>query len=983
VPADRAPEPFDLPLARWLAGLSFSRLIWTGVAVVALSLLAVTVLVTWQASRRVLETAEAETRTITQTLEQQANRIVTQVDTLLRVAVNRAAAERDGGRAEYTASLLTDLLQDLPSVRTVQVFEAQTGQLVLQSSGLPDPFTARIEDAVRQHQASDDRDIRIGAPVWDEAHKLWAFTVSRRLSGLGAPGRYIAVAQMSLEEFQQFYDGVAIGPNGSVVLYRDDGLLLARRPHDSTNVGRDLSPSLLFREKLKAAPAGTYEAVSATDGVLRIVSYRRLAAFPLVVVATFAKQDVLTDWSADAKRDFALALLSALVVVGLGALVTREARRRDKAEADLQRQSALTKATLENMDQGILMFDAAETIQIHNRRAAELLDLPPSLLARHPTFKEVRQHQLDHGEFVRSDDTFREWVVSRGTSDARHTYERVRPNGKVLEIRTVPLADGGAVRTYTDVTSRKTAEVALAEAKALAEAARAHAERVSQAKSEFLASMSHEIRTPLNGILGFTDLMLDAGDLPSDKQRYAERIRSAGAALLTVVDDILDFSKIEAGHIELDEHPFSLAALIDNSVSIVKAVADKKGLEVRVELDADVPRWVNGDEARMRQVLLNLLNNAVKFTRQGSVTLSIRPDGEGRVRALVSDTGIGIPKSKQERLFLRFSQVDGSIRREFGGTGLGLAISKHLVELMGGTIGVDSAEGRGSTFWFTARLPEVAAPEATAPVPTAPLPPTRRARLLLVEDVEANQEIARAVLEAVGHRVDVATDGYEAIRAVRNRDYDIILMDVQMPGMDGITATRRIRDLPGPASAIPIIAMTANVLPEQVAEFRLAGMNDHIGKPFDRGELYRLIDRWLPDIVILETTPPARPEIEPAAFSDTAVTSSLDAQIYDDLAALLGRDKMERLLAKLEGQMQAFASSAEIDAAALAREAHGLVSQAGMLGFLELSENCRTLEAFCLSGAPVAEPLDKARIARDRALRDIERLRTGLDQNAA
>ncbi len=545
----------------------------------------------------------------------------------------------------------------------------------------------------------------------------------------------------------------------------------------------------------------------------------------------------------------------------------------------------------------------------------------------------------------------------------------------------MPLAEGGAVRTYTDITSRKMAETALAEAKALAEAARAHAEKVSQAKTEFLASMSHEIRTPLNGILGFTDLLLEESDLPADKQRYIERIRSAGSALLTVVDDILDFSNVEAGRLELDEQPFSLVALIDNSVSIVRGLAEKKKLEVKVTLDPELPDWLKGDEARLRQVLLNFLNNAVKFTRTGYVALTVRADARTpttrRLIFLVSDSGIGIPAGKQQRLFKRFSQVDGSIRREFGGTGLGLAISKHLVELMGGEIGVESEEGRGSTFWFSLVLPEVAAPEIAQPQKApARVPGTRAGRLLLVEDIEANQEIARAVLEAVGHQVDVARDGYEAIRAVRSKDYDLVLMDIQMPGMDGITATRRIRELPGPARNVPIIAMTANVLPEQVAEFRRAGMNDHIGKPFDRQALYGLIERWLPDVMVVDTSEHERGMPQ----------AGIDAGVYGDLEALLGKERMTGLVKKLEDHLaRAFAidPATDLDRQALAREAHIVVSQAGMLGFTELSERCRELERACLADEDLAAPFAQTRDARDRALRDIAHLRSAREQSAA
>ena len=411
---------------------------------------------------------------------------------------------------------------------------------------------------------------------------------------------------------------------------------------------------------------------------------------------------------------------------------------------------------------------------------------------------------------------------------------------------------GRAVRVIglnLDATERKNAELALQAAKTAAEAARLEAERASLAKTDFLAAMSHEIRTPLNAVIGFTDLLARAERLAPDLRRHAELARSSGSALLTVVNDILDFSKVEAGAIDLEHRAFAPAALADNGLSIVRGLAAAKGLSVIARIDPDLPRSLLGDEARLRQILLNLLNNAVKFTRRGSVTLAVRHAGTTAagetIRFSVTDTGIGIPQAKQHRLFERFSQVDNSVGRDFGGTGLGLAISRRLVELMGGTIGVASDDGEGSTFWFTVTLPraaDVAAAIAAQPVAA----PQATGRILLVEDVEINQELARLVLEAAGHTVEVVADGAAAVMAVEDGVFDLVLMDVQMPGMDGITATRMIRRLKGACANVPVIAMTANVLPAEVRQFREAGMDDHVGKPFDRAVLYDTIARWLP-----------------------------------------------------------------------------------------------------------------------------------------
>lgn len=532
-------------------------------------------------------------------------------------------------------------------------------------------------------------------------------------------------------------------------------------------------------------------------------------------------------------------LLMAVVFIAGGASQTMAARRRyTEVQNRLKESEALYRLIAINSSDVIALSGIDGTRRYISPSIEQALGHSVHDLLHTPNYT-----------YLHPDD--RDLVVSTIASLSPENHQRTieyrvfRKNGGVTWAETCfTLAEGAGpggehdvVSVSRDVTARKAMEAELVEARLRAEAAAA-------AKAEFLANMTHELRTPLNAIIGFSGLLKGSGKLGPEDARYAGLINDASANLLDLVNGVLDLSKIDAGAVELEQQPFDPFALAEGAAAMIGAQAEAKGLALSVRVEGEAISLM-GDAPRIRQVVLNLLSNALKFTAEGKVSVLASSSGAGERRLFrveVRDTGVGVPRDRLDQVFDRFAQADASVSRRFGGTGLGLAISKRLIELMGGQIGVVSAEGVGSTFWFEVQLP-LAGPQMAAPVhETGPSAPERPVKLLLVEDVAVNRELIQALLRPFDIEIDCAADGAEAIAAVRRTAYDLVLMDVQMPVMDGLTATRRIR-AEGLTSA-PIIAMTANVLPEQIERCLEAGMNDHLGKPISPVRLLEAIGRW-------------------------------------------------------------------------------------------------------------------------------------------
>jgi PAS domain S-box-containing protein len=657
--------------------------------------------------------------------------------------------------------------------------------------------------------------------------------------------------------------------------------------------------------------------------------------------------------------------------------------RSDRAAADVEqlRLANSLRMLLESAGEGIYGVDADDRCVFMNTAAGAALGVDVNEVLGKSTHDLFRHTDPDGSPNAFEGGPVHQ--VLHGGGPSRVTSEIMwRSDGTSfpVEFSVFPIVDDGtvvtgAVITFNDITDRKRIDDDLA-------AAHAHALEASRLKSEFLANMSHEIRTPMNGVIGMTGLLFTT-DLSGEQREYADAISQSADSLLTLINDILDFSKIEAGRIDIEAVDFDLRVLIEDATKVVAPQAAEKRLDLAVMIEPEMATTMRGDPGRIRQVVINLLSNAIKFTDAGAVTVRVRSvEGSERgcaIRVEVTDTGIGIEPAMQSRLFESFVQADASTTRRFGGTGLGLAICKKLVERMGGEVGVDSVPGEGSTFWFTLTLEQPAGRRDRVGLDRTPLdgvpvltqtPTPGSARVLVADDNLVNQRVSVLMLERSGYAVDVADNGVDALAALARVRYDAVLMDCQMPIMDGFDATSELRRREeGTGRHTPVIAMTAGAMSGDEARCMASGMDAYLSKPVKPETLTDMVARWAD--ADRRLAPGDQEAVTTEGLLDQAYVSGLR-----DLGAATF-DKLVRLfLEKAALQMvELRAAQQSGDARAIGKLAHSLKGSASTFGAGSLAARCGELQVRAASGdsddtARVLDSVDAAYSLASAALRE-------------
>ncbi len=781
-------------------------------------------------------------------VEAAVNRNLVAADLLLSAVPEllRPSVGADGRYDPAVAQRLLSLAADRNLQAQALVLLAEDGRPL--ASGLSDArgLLAREQahDLVERALKPTVPQMVVGAPSISELTGEWVLHLARRVTAADARPA-VSVIEMPLALALPDIVGGEEAAAVHVTLERRDGVLLASLPPRDERLAQPLEWPLADAQLGAAAFPGPGRLSSqAAWTMARATLYR-----DILVATSQSEADALqhTRRLRDAVVGVAAALFAALLVIG--SLARQHLGRLLHARLELSRSQAVLDQALASMADAFLLCDAADCVVRWNQRYIELFPWQAAVLAPGVAYHRLAEAGaaalLPEGTPAERD----AWIERRmSLHRAGHEgWEQVLPGGtrvSAIERRT---PEGGVVGVYRSI----------GEAEWRLEQARLAAEAQSEAKSRFVATMSHELRTPLTAILGLNRLMLGSA-LDERQRRWAELVHSAGQTLLAVINDVLDLSRIQAGHLALRPAPFDPERTLREVVDAMASRATEKGLALELEFDGGTPPALVGDASRLAQVLFNLVGNAIKFTESGRVDVRVHhervDDGRVALSVTVQDTGIGIPAELLPEVFERFTQADNGIVRRHGGSGLGLAISREIVDLMGGTIEVASELGRGSRFRFALTLPVAPAVEpgvpASGPAAAATVAgdrvPAQGARVLVAEDNPVNQLLIAELLGEQGHRCVIVDDGAAALRVLDQQDFDLVLMDVHMPELDGLSATRRIRQLPGSAACLPVIAMTADATTDDRRVCLEAGMDGYVSKPIDPDALHEAIAQVWP-----------------------------------------------------------------------------------------------------------------------------------------
>jgi signal transduction histidine kinase/HPt (histidine-containing phosphotransfer) domain-containing protein len=915
-----------------------------GQAVIAVTALAIIGMV-WLASiaalnasrRSVLATATANVNSTTLLLSAGLSERLSAIDRTLRVLEHdweESAAGIDLSDWRTRAPGLGDLPLELSITDASGTVRQATAEPMLGRSiaGLP---------SFRELAALPRDDGELGLSPASNASVL---IMSRRLDY--PDGRFAGTitASYDMAPLVRFYRETDLGRQGLVDVVDDRTGRVTAADGGGAVPGTDLGASVML-QALRDAPNGRWIGPSAPDRIVRIHALHRLAAYDLDVVMAMSMASALEPAQVWRWEELAFACLTTVLVLALaGGLILNVRSNRQRlaalardrftlaaAKADADAKSQRLEVTLAGMTDGVMMIDADLRLMAWNARVAEMIGLPPTFLEHGLAMEAILRKQAEAGEFGDVDcanEVARRIAAINGTRDTV-TGERTRRNGRTHAVRRRRLVDGSIIAIYSDITESKRTETALRRAHVIAEAS-------AKTKSRLVAMVSHEIRQPLNTLLNSLSLLAE-NDLPAAPRRLVGMAQQSGAALLGLLNDVLDMSKMESGQLSLRPTDFALRPLLQSVLDMFATQAAARGIELALTIADNAPERLHADPVRIRQIVINLVSNAVKFAMPGRVLLlaetdAFGPGSIGMLHLTVEDPGPTIDPVGRDRLFQPFVQLaDGNQDAEPSGTGLGLTICRMLAGLLGGEIGYEPT-ATGNAFWvrLAFRVLDQDAPS---------IPPRRifpRARLLLVEDMRANQLIVATMLRREGHMVDVATSGSAAIRAVERVPYDMVLMDIQMPGMTGIQAARCIRALPPPAGVVPICALTGDVSAEDRALCTDAGMDAVLGKPVELATLTGMLESlvwpfrpWRMPHGLPEPPLPAAPlpSLMPARLAE--LRANLEPAVLSELAD----QAIDEMSIRLPMLREAIAAG---DADRIKAEAHALIGVAGSYAMVSL-----------------------------------------------